>query len=358
MFCRFLLAHFLIVIAGLLAASTAVCADELMLKDRFGNDFMAESASQDSRVANEVLYKAFASVRKGRLDEADRWIMYGMLKAPFADLMRARDDSHLLWSVVNAILKRENKTEVAAGSTDLKLLRALMQMRLYRPAEALKTLKKVEHDFPHHAAINQIRARINELDPPRVVSSLPSEAKNSTKRKVERELSWKQARFPLKVFIQAESESLAVSGYAPGDNAIIRSAFDAWQRQTSGSAKFRFVEDLNEADIVCSWESDPEKLGNKDLAGVCQTSRVDDYMTHAVIRILTVGKESSDDNFPALWRVRHLKEVCMHEIGHALGLDRHGNMGDVMYQMSHSRPLERLSLGDIEAYKKLVSIQK
>jgi tetratricopeptide (TPR) repeat protein len=136
---------------------------------------------------------------------------------------------------------------------------------------------------------------------------------------------WPANKMPLKVYIKSGD---GVAGFKPQYTEILRTAFDEWSKASQGKVTFKFVDDGDGADILCSWTSDPSKLQTRandgltlvdaDPTGVIQA---------ATVLILTVptnqlyGRSDKD-----------MRSISLHEIGHALGLIEHSpNPADIMF---------------------------
>ena len=91
---------------------------------------------------------------------------------------------------------------------------------------------------------------------------------------------------------------------------------------------FKFVDDGEGADILCSWTSDPSKLPSRANDGVTEVHTDETGLIQtATVLILT------DPTIDVLGRSdKDIKSVSLHEIGHALGLDGHSpNPADIMF---------------------------
>jgi tetratricopeptide (TPR) repeat protein len=324
-----------------------------VFKDQKGNIIMEETTESSSSPSNilltwQILSRAYQSVKQRRLAEADRWIMYAEMKASLPELMKARVDSKYFARCLNEISIREKRGPTAFNSCDSIVLRALLQLRMGDGAEAYQALRRIAKDYPKYGAINQIKARIGMWEQWRA---------GAERWKVPEKITrWKSDRFPLKVCIASDAVSSSVPYYVKGDGELIRAAFDEWQKQSKGKVKFIFVDDFTKADIGCLWENDPESLGNKDFAGAC-TRQVDDapWIGHAVVRILTYRLDKTASGPDKEWRRKYLSEICLHEVGHSLGLEHSPDVNDVMYYMCHKAPLASLTIKDLAALNKLCS---
>lgn len=135
---------------------------------------------------------------------------------------------------------------------------------------------------------------------------------------------WPAARMPLKVYIDPGS---GVKGYMPNFTRIFEAAFEEWSKASNGLIRFTFVTNEDDADIQCYFVGDVNELPTTGEAGHAVSRRNAEGLNRSVIKILTEpeeGKFSRPEN--------SIRNVCLHEIGHALGLGGHSNNpDDVMY---------------------------
>jgi predicted Zn-dependent protease/Tfp pilus assembly protein PilF len=129
---------------------------------------------------------------------------------------------------------------------------------------------------------------------------------------------------PITVFINSGD---AVPSFRPEFEEALRQAFEDWSEATDHKFAFAVQEQESKPDITVTWTNDLHAPEFTAEAGDCRLSAGPDGLTSAKIRLLTVdpfkeaplGKEA-------------LHAVCLHEIGHALGLQGHsGNESDIMF---------------------------
>ncbi|HEY9679114.1 MAG TPA: matrixin family metalloprotease [Drouetiella sp.] len=128
----------------------------------------------------------------------------------------------------------------------------------------------------------------------------------------------------IRVFIKDGSD---VSGYRPEFEESLRQAFDEWSESTSGTVAFIMVPSPDSTDMTVTWSSDLHSPALKAEAGLANTSYGAHGLERADILLLTVDpfKEGPIGK-------NMLYNVCLHEIGHALGLEGHSpTEGDIMY---------------------------
>ncbi len=138
---------------------------------------------------------------------------------------------------------------------------------------------------------------------------------------------WSQSSLPIKVFV---FDGKSVPGFRPEFKDILASAFEEWITASGGRVSYVLVDQPSEADIVCDWTADPSEVkgdGTQGERGIAQIFAKNNIINRASIRILTSPVLSattlSDDD---------LKKACLHEVGHALGLQGHStNNHDIMF---------------------------
>ncbi len=122
--------------------------------------------------------------------------------------------------------------------------------------------------------------------------------------------------FPLKVYI---ADARGVKGFDKSYSSMLPDALNEWQNGTSGIISFTIVTTPENCDIDCAWTDNPADLGNPGEGGECVTTRgASGFLEHARVRILTRSK--THDPTTAM-----LKAVCLHEVGHALGIRGHSD---------------------------------
>jgi predicted Zn-dependent protease len=140
---------------------------------------------------------------------------------------------------------------------------------------------------------------------------------------------WPVTRTPIKVFIESGS---SVPGYRQEFKSILLKSFDAWQQASNARIKFSYVDSAEAADIKCIWTDDIKQMMSSaegghalvvpDAKGICQ----------ATITILTKSMHQPNEI-----SVSEMQRICLHEIGHALGITAHSPISnDIMYARTTS----------------------
>lgn len=133
-------------------------------------------------------------------------------------------------------------------------------------------------------------------------------------------LSW--AKNTLKVYI---APGTGVRGYRPQMAYLLQESFRVWE--SAGPVKFEFVSSPLGCDIDCSWVDNPGYLASPGEGGEATMSYEKNHLRHCKIVLLT--KRLNSD---AIINDNEMSALCLHEIGHSLGLIDHSpNPSDVMF---------------------------
>ncbi|MFN8654958.1 MAG: tetratricopeptide repeat protein [Candidatus Obscuribacterales bacterium] len=183
---------------------------------------------------------------------------------------------------------------------------------------------------------------------------------------------WPAQRMPIRIFIKDGSR---VPGYQSDFNGILRQSFEDWSRASGGLVRFDTASSADQADIVCTWIADPQQLANKAEAGeahiygkrasappdvaIGTTDGADSAAGSDISRgtILLLTQPLS----PGLPVTRNsIRLLCLHEIGHVLGLTGHTIVpSDIMFYsaVSYKDEWRYLSPRDAKTITRLYSSQ-
>lgn len=158
---------------------------------------------------------------------------------------------------------------------------------------------------------------------------------------------WPSQAFPIRVYI---APGFSVPGYRNSFRDDFINALNDWAGATDERIGYTIVPSTGQANVICQWTNDPTQVsedGNTSSGGVTKVQAIANDTTHStsidcvsmhLLTTSTTGTNVDDDK---------LKYVCLHEIGHMLGLQGHsGNNHDVMFYSELPSALPILSQRD------------
>lgn len=155
--------------------------------------------------------------------------------------------------------------------------------------------------------------------------------------------TWQADKLPIKIFV---SNGQGVPGYRPQFGQYIRSSFDTWCQASGNKLAWVEVTDPNKADITVWWTDKvyerPEgtEAGKTSALTRLNTATGKGIIYGARMQMLTrlPGRDFGDEE---------VAKTCLHEAGHALGLQGHSRArGDIMYYAVSSSQEFELSSRD------------
>jgi hypothetical protein len=121
-----------------------------------------------------------------------------------------------------------------------------------------------------------------------------------------------------------------VAGYRDSDRELAKLAFDAWSRESAGKLKFTETSTRDAALIRLRWIAP-----NEGLYGETQRVRVNGKagaIVYVMPQVSAQGEPiSSRAAQDALLRDSIVYLTCVHELGHAIGLQHTSQFEDIMY---------------------------
>lgn len=160
---------------------------------------------------------------------------------------------------------------------------------------------------------------------------------------------WAPERFPLKVYF---AQGRNVQGFRPSFKAQWIDAFNEWVSVSNGRLAWYEVNNPQEADIYCEWTAQVNQQRPNEAGFTVAMARNNNgtpvrTMGKAKITILTHynGRTLTD---------RDMRKVCLHELGHAYGLQGHSPFSDdIMFSTTSGNQGESLSQRDVRSIQKL-----
>jgi Matrixin len=138
-------------------------------------------------------------------------------------------------------------------------------------------------------------------------------------------------RTPITYFID---DGKGVPGYRDSDRGLARLAFEAWSRESGGQLRFAEVQKLDGALIRIRWIS-----SNEGLYGETQRIEVNGrpgaivyVMPQVSLQGEPIASRAVQDN---LLRETIVYLTCVHELGHAVGLQHTAKFEDIMYYFGY-----------------------
>lgn len=137
-------------------------------------------------------------------------------------------------------------------------------------------------------------------------------------------VKWPQNKIPVKIYIASGSR---VPGYKSQYQGIMNDAFKSWEGASQDRIKFDFVNKPESANIECVWTNDYLQVSSPAEGGEAQVSWSSNGIEHVKVVILT-----SDPTPDSPLTDNQIQAVCLHEIGHSLGLIGHSpKPSDIMF---------------------------
>jgi TonB family protein len=147
---------------------------------------------------------------------------------------------------------------------------------------------------------------------------------------------WTPGRFPLRLYVES---GRGVPGWLPQYDKMVADCLASWCAASENRITFALVPNKLGANITCKWTNKPEQITIGNAQGVTnfqymhwggganKGQQANDTIRQGDITILTVSRQDGSALDPIM-----MKSVCLHEIGHALGLAGHSPYdSDIMY---------------------------
>lgn len=224
--------------------------------------------------------------------------------------------------------------KMSSGPTFWLTLGALYQVS-GKIRDSIDTYKEFFKRFPGHPEAPRIRAAVTLMEKELKASGGSTETAAGAGLSPANDYfqaiaadglkKWSTDQMPLRVYVKPGQ---AARGFKPYYDDILKQSFQEWVTAANGKISIQYVNDPSQAVIKCSWGDNPAHLANRAEGGESRLY-VDEQgrIARATITVLTVPLtplRPVTDNL--------IRFVCLHEIGHALGVSGHStNPGDVMF---------------------------
>lgn len=139
------------------------------------------------------------------------------------------------------------------------------------------------------------------------------------------------------------------TGCAAGDTELAKWALEAWQKEAAGKLKMVKVASQADARIRIHWASGAGSLYGEARPILVKGQRGAEIFVLPDTRLLgrDIHRASLDD---PLFRESVVYLTCLHESGHALGLEHTARFEDIMYTFQHGGDI----VGYFGRYRKLL----
>ena len=162
---------------------------------------------------------------------------------------------------------------------------------------------------------------------------------------------WSGSRFPLRVFIES---GRGIPGYRPAHAQMMVDSLNEWSSVTNKTLSWVPTTDANDADIIVSFAHQPPDVPDGSETGETRTSTAPDgqggqVITRAWVTILTMMHGAPINE-------AEVKKTCLHELGHAFGLNHSSTGSDIMHWKSSFDQQSSLTTRDGATIRRLYNL--
>lgn len=211
-----------------------------------------------------------------------------------------------------------------------------------RTQDAIRVFKDFQQRHPNSEHINKIRGLLTMLESESKLQAKHPDGSGAVPDNYFSSIGlsgsvtkWTQDHMPLKVYL---APTQGVVGYKPGYMDGVKSSFQEWADASGGKVSFVYVTDKDKNDISFVFSNDIKAVSNPAEGGEAKVYPGPKGIVKSTIVVLTLDPSPAQQMSEGLMRW-----ICLHEIGHALGLMGHSSQhNDVMYS---SMPLATIDRG-------------
>ncbi len=334
----------------------ACCRPEISSRSEGKNASLSDSESKKKdQEARKLLSEAIQLMKVQESKQACKLLKRSVKLAP--DLAEAHHNLGLALAKTSkieaGIAELRESTRLKPSLTESWISLGGLEQSIGQTKDAIATYQEFLKRFPNHPLFLRIQTLTKNLQAQVDCSTNNSLERASTKADI---ANWTKADMPLKVFIHPEQENSDTQSKRadskPDYSKLLRLAFADWAEASDDLLSFHFIKTANNADIECFYEQRSASLDSSSDAGL--TSISIDEKNKRKVRVSIVNAPLSD-LLPQ--DQDRLRVICLHEIGHALGLRNHSNdPKDIMFfSIGMQNQKKKLSSNDINRLKLLYS---
>ncbi len=322
-----------------LGLTTAFLSNVLSASAQSGFTVNGRRVSGSTYQAYKLINQSLRLMRENRTVEACQQLKRAILLDPMVPEAR---------SMYGMALARLGKSDAAAEQLRMVIagdapavnarIAALLNLAALcqgsgKTQEALSMYKEVLKQFPHHKIIPAIKERVTLFE-----KEMARQRKTNHNQKQELmddtsyygnvigqgRKRWPASSMPIRVYVYPAT---GIPDYKDDYNTILHSSFEEWEKASAGKVRFAFVPTSRDADITCTWVVDGTLLESSAEGGEADVRSLQESVVKSVIML---SLNNNDSPFPFTDNL--VRTLCLHEIGHSLGLLGHSmRTTDVLY---------------------------
>ena len=141
-------------------------------------------------------------------------------------------------------------------------------------------------------------------------------------------LRWPTKKLPIKIYL---GKGDGVRGFQPNYKSYVTRAMDTWCNASGNKLAYKIVSDVDAADIEIRWLSRQiliQEGGKKRIKqGLSHKDASEGEISHVRVDLDCMSAFEPEKPLQG----SEVASICMHELGHALGLEHSTNFADIMY---------------------------